>query len=167
MLKIFYLFFISLFLLSCSGFELVYGEKKSIAALKNDTSLKVSGDNSSLITSALKRKIGSTNKVARLNLEVSSIKNKRKAVTEKDQITSQYEIKYSIDYLLTKNDSVCFVARFSSIVKSNYSSKSSGYSYGSDVGEKKTEKDLIEMSINEFFNHVLFNNSALECKNES
>ena len=166
MLKIVYLFLLSLTLFNCSSFEMVYGDKKNLESLNENTKLEITGDDSSLIRTALKREIGNTKEISKMNLEVSSIKNIRKSITEKNQITTQYEIEYNINYLLTRDDGMCVLANFYNEVKSSYASKSSGFSYGSDVEERETKKDLVNLSINNFFDYVLFHNRLLECKNE-
>ena len=165
MKNFFYLvFFLSV--IGCSSFDFVYEKNQDnsiINSLNNKMSLSLNGEDTTDVKSLISNKINITNNEAEYSLSLNTAKTSKNIVTESDQTASKIEIKHVIDYVLTNIVSECVIVQRSISTVSTYDSKSSGYSFGSDLSKKEIERKSIEQNLDNFISYVTNNYSSLDC----
>jgi hypothetical protein len=137
-----YLFlFLFLIIYSCSGWEFVYKDVLP-NPLKDKTEI-FQNETNSPVYQYIKQKLGNS-KNNNYKLIVSFTKNTSNLVTQKDQTASKIEISYSINYHIKDIKKSCDVYNKDFKTSSYYNSKSSGYSFGTDLSKKNTEELVIK-----------------------
>ena len=111
----------------------------------------------------ISNKIDIVNNEAEYSLLLNIIKSSSNIVTESDQTASKIEIEHVINYVLSNVVSECVIAERSISTVSTYDSKSSGYSFGTDLSKKEIERKNIELNLENFINYITNNYDSLDC----
>ena len=154
MIKIIFLFIFLFLLNNCSDLEFVY-KKNETFILKNLTDLNVGGEDSNDIYNSLKEKIEDNKKNdAKYKLVVNSQKTESAQVIDKDATASKFNIEYIITYEIYNLNKNCKIYKKQITTLSNYSAKSAGYSFGTDLSQKEGSIKNINKNINLFISSV-------------
>jgi len=158
------LLFLFCIICSCSGWEFTL--KNALPnPLKEKTEI-FQNKNNSFVYQYIKQELGSS-KNNNYKLVISFKKNTSNLVTQKDQTASKIEISYLINYLVQDKKKACDVYNKEFKASSYYNSKSSGYSFGTDLSKKNTEESVIKKNIDMFFQDLSNNYGDLACLNEN
>jgi len=149
------LIFLFCLLNNCSDFDFVYNTNDKIFLLKDITDISVDGDDSINVYSSLKELIGdNSSKEAKYKLIVISSKTKSAQVIETDATASKFSIKYKILYSLYNLYNNCKVFKKEITTLNDYSAKSAGYSFGTDVSYNEANAQNINKNINKFLSSL-------------
>tara|TARA_B100000029_G_scaffold510644_1_gene602633 strand:- start:320 stop:817 length:498 start_codon:yes stop_codon:yes gene_type:complete len=163
-MKIFYSFFVLLFVSGCGNFEFVYAPQNDNSKLKKDIHLSVVGDDSSEVFDALNSYLGNKPKeVADYELYANSIRTDTAQVIEKDATASKFKIDYKIEYNLYSLQKNCSVYKKTLYTENSYESKSEGYSFGTDFSKKETAKLTINESVRSFVSSLAAISELSDC----
>tara|TARA_B110000438_G_scaffold297848_1_gene344929 strand:- start:2582 stop:3085 length:504 start_codon:yes stop_codon:yes gene_type:complete len=158
------LLFLFLIIFSCSSWEFVYKDALP-NPLKGKTEIFQNTTNSFAYQYLKQRLDNSQN--SNYKLIVSFTKKTANLITKKDQTASKIEISYLISYLVKDKKKQCDVYNKKFKTNSYYNSKSSGYSFGTDLSKKNTEESVVKKNIDMFFQDLSNNHQDLNCLNES
>ena len=163
------LLFICLFvsIAGCSNLEFVYKSSSEVNIINNKTQYSVNGENRVEIIQYLKKSLGALNDEPIYFLSVNSKKSVVASVIDKDSTASKFEIVYDINYNLKNLKEDCLISEKSISTKTSYNTKSSGYSFGTDISEKEALVKNLESNIKIFLNDIALSSSNLNCNNAS
>jgi hypothetical protein len=156
--------FLILFLLilcSCANWEFVYSNH-SLDKLKDKTTLNFINNNSYAL-SYLTKLVGEEKKNADFELTINLQENITNIITKNNQTANTIQIEYLIYYTLKNNNEKCEILNKQILTKSSYNSKSSGYSFGSDVAKNDAEETAIKQNINIFIEYIDAFYGELKC----
>lgn len=139
-----------LILVGCGDFEFVYKTNNNNFLVTDVTDIVVVGDGSSKIHIRLKDIFGETGDFPTYKLVVNSTKNETAEVIKKDATASKFTVQYLISYDFYNLSKNCKIFYKEVHTKNSYSSKSAGYSFGTDLSKEESENQNIEKNVNEF-----------------
>ena len=157
-IPVFLLFFIS----ACSGWEFVYQNNK-IEKLNKRTSFDLNQD-VPYAASYLREILNTQTKDPEFELLLDIAKNNTNLVTKTNPTANTIEVEYSINYLLKNLKKNCNILSKTIITKSYYNSKSSGYSFGTDLAKKEVENSVLKKNIDTFIGYIDSEQNILKCK---
>lgn len=157
---------IFLFILGCSGFEFIYDKSPILEALTSNTVFSVEGDDTQIIKSYLRERLGYSKDNNSYIIKTGSKKIETNLVIEKDATASKININHKIDYTLIMAEDNCIILEKNFSTKSTYDSKSSGYNFGTDISKADISQQNIENNIEKFLTFISTNIDILECSNE-
>ena len=159
--------FFCFLVIGCSNFQFVYKNYNDLDNIKNKTKVIVTGDDASEISSYLKSKINQPTDKTYYHLFLNANKSTIASIVEKDATASKFSVTYDIVYNLENIEKNCLILNKTISTKSSYDSKSAGYSFGTDISEKKVSIDNIKSNVDEFLNNIITSKTKLDCQNES
>ncbi len=168
MKKNIFLILVILFIANCANLEFVYKLNSGLDDLKNNTKVIIVGDDAIEIFYSIKNILGNINKQdSDYILKISSIRKDLAQVIEKDATASKFSIEYNISYSLFNLEQNCEIIDSQNLTKGFYDSKSAGYSFGTDLSKKETEKKLISRNIDQFVSSIYRYGDLNSCHNEN
>ena len=133
--------------------------------LKNSTSLILTGDKKSVVSSQLINLIGhNIEKIYILKINVKEVISKE--IVSSDSTSSKYNVSHTINYNLIKTNKQCSLLEKKITTTANYNSKSAGYNFGTDVSKIKTIENNITSNIESFLKTVSALSIMETCNNE-
>ena len=162
MRNIFFYFFFSFLIISCSNYTFVYSDKKDYNFLK-ETYFLIAGSDIDIIRKHLTTKKGSGKRGEKYQLNISSQNENRNSVIDNDQTSSLVEIQYNIRYRLFDNLKNCKVMEKKISTSANYNSRAEGYNFGSDLNKNQLSKQLIKKNIDQFLQYIVAKSRPLDC----
>ena len=153
-----------LVLYACSDFVFVYNtdDEERLNLLQNETLAIISGSDTNILRALLNKRI-KENINEKYQLFVNINKKEIDLVTESNQVVTVVKIQYKTDYTLNATNNKCLVYQKNITLESSYNAKSEGYSFGSDLSKEKAEEELLQNSVDVFFDSLKIENPKLKC----
>jgi hypothetical protein len=158
---------IILFLYGCANYEFVYKKNRILKQIDNQTAYSIGGDSKPHILVYMSQRLGINEVSPTYLLEITSTKKEKIQAFNKDSTASKNEISYEIKYVLKELKSGCKIHENTINSKNSYDSKSSGYSFNSDMAEADISNEVVEENINKFINYLNTNLNDMVCKIEN
>ena len=155
MKKIIFSISVLLFLSNCGGIEFVLKKSDKNFTLKHATNINVSGDDSSNVYAALKQSIGDKSDAeATYSLSLNSTKIETAGVIDKDATASKFDIQYKVEYILFNLSKNCKIFENIITTYADYSAKSAGYSFGTDISKNQASLLSINKNVSQFMSSL-------------
>jgi len=148
---------------SCSQFEAVY---KINNLLKNNTKTNIVGDLSQEANSYLISLLGKEISEPKYELFLTSKKTKKKLVISTGSVATKYRTTININYNVYDKVLKCRVYSSEITTSNDFDSRSEGYSFGSDAGEKNSELNNLRGNIDSFLSEMSRYINDLSCIDE-
>lgn len=149
MIKIIFIFFSLVFVVSCGNIELVLKDNDSNNLLKNNVLVFISGEKTTEYSTELYSFFG-RNKDSNYILITSLVEKKENKIVKKNQVAEKIDYELVIDYHLFYENKDCKILDNKTITKFSYSPKSFGYNFGADRTFEKQYRSSIKKNIEKF-----------------
>ena len=150
----------------CTNLEFVYKQNRTLVQIENQTIFAIEGDDKPIILAYLSQRLG-INETAKPNylLEIKSIKTEKIQAINQDSTASKSRISYEMRYTLRDFKNDCKILQNTINSNVSYDSKSSGYSFNTDMAKIDISQKSVEENIEKFFNYLNINLINMACKN--
>ena len=154
------------FLYGCTNYEFVYKKNRTLVQIENQTVFSIEGDDKPIILAYLSQRLG-ISEATKPNylLEIKSNKNQKVQAINQDSTASKNKISYEIQYVLKNLKTNCKILENTFNSSDSYDSRSSGYSFNTDMTEIDISKKIVEENIEKFFNYLNVSLVEMACKN--
>ena len=159
-------FLIFLMLAGCSNLEFVYNND-SKNFLKDSTSFSIEGASADRASTFLVKKIGKSSVSPLYILKLSIVEDIKSEIIDTTSTATKYKVGHSVSYELISVIKNCTVLERKLINSSNFDSKSSGYSFGSDVSKTVTVEKNLQTNIEQFLSYAEKKEGEIGCINEN
>ena len=115
----------------------------------------------------LNKKIGKTNIKTKYLLRLNIEEEVKSEIINTTSTATKYKVNHVINYQLILSAKSCLILERSQVTSSNFDSKSSGYSFGSDISKNVTIEKNLQTNIQQFLNYVEKKENEIDCINEN
>jgi len=148
---------------SCTNLKFVHKSYDESNIPKNQIKFTVYGKDRDIIINYLKKNIGDPDNKHKFLLTINSSKNSKALVIDKDATASKIEVEYVMSYNLINIQENCIISNQTLSTKSSYNTKSSGYSFGTDIAETELSVKNIELNVERFLNTLSQRENGFDC----
>ena len=162
-----FILFLFFGIVGCANFEFVYDKHPVLKNLEKNTSVSISGDNTSVVISQFYKIFGTPSLNRKFQIVANTKERVKPIVYDTDGTVSKQEITHTIFYTLRDSIKDCTILSKEISSNTTFDLASSGYNFGSDLSKQQITEQNIKKNIESFFDYLVSYENDIVCPDEN